>query len=288
MVTVFTPTYNRAYIISKLYESLCSQTSFDFEWLVVDDGSSDNTKSLLSSFIEECKITIRYIHQSNGGKHKAINKGLQKAEGDVFFIVDSDDYLPEDAIEKIIFYFNQIDRDESFAGISGVRTFFSGERIGGELFYQVLDCTSLELRFKYNITGDMAEAFKTKVLRKYLFPEFNGERFCPEALIWNRIALRYKLRYTNEQIYMCEYRPDGLSAKIAALRMHSPRASMLYYSELYNMPVSGSQKIKAAINYWRFAFCSKTKFMEKLSQIGYLSLFLLPLGGLYHLKDKWL
>ncbi|MCS2864766.1 glycosyltransferase family 2 protein [Bacteroides thetaiotaomicron] len=104
MVTVFTPTYNRAYILNDLYQSLCRQTCRKFEWLIVDDGSTDNTEGLVASWLDEGKMSLRYIKQPNGGKHRAINKGIQEANGDLFFIVDSDDYLAKNAIERILFF----------------------------------------------------------------------------------------------------------------------------------------------------------------------------------------
>lgn len=104
MVTVFTPTYNRAYILNNLYQSLCRQSYGDFEWLIVDDGSTDNTEGLIASWLDESKISLCYIKQPNGGKHRAINRGIQEANGNLFFIVDSDDYLADNAIERILFF----------------------------------------------------------------------------------------------------------------------------------------------------------------------------------------
>lgn len=284
-VTVFTPIYNRGYIIENLYHSLCRQTCRDFEWLVVDDGSTDDTEEKILSFIAEKKISIRYFRQNNAGKHVAINHGVREAKGELFFIVDSDDYLADNAIERLCYYFEQIKDDEIFAGVSGTRVTFEGKRIGGEVTYSCLDCSPLDLRLKYRIAGDMAEAFKTKVLREFPFPVFEGERFCPEAMVWNRLSMKYKLRYFNEGIYKCEYRADGLTAKIVRLRMESSRASQLYYSELYKMPIPLVQKIKAGINYWRFAFCSADSIGFKCKQIGWWALCLLPFGWLFHIKD---
>lgn len=285
-ITVFTPTFNRAYIICKLYQSLCQQSILNFEWLIVDDGSTDNTENLINSFIAEDKIQIRYIKQKNGGKHRAINRGVQLAKGELFFIVDSDDQLPPTSIEHIIKYYSQIKSDLSFAGVCGLKYYFSGKKVGSEFPYQLLDCNALDFRYKYKVKGDMAEAFRTSVLKEFPFPEIKNEKFCPEALVWNRIAIKYKFRYFNQKIYMCDYLPDGLTAKIVRLRMQSPLASLLYYSELYHMPVPFLQKLKAAINFWRFSFCSKDSFFHKKKQIGLVSLFMYPLGLLFHLKDN--
>ena len=286
MITIFTPTYNRSYIIRTLYQSLCDQSLLDFEWLIVDDGSTDDTEEQIKNLIAENKITIRYFKQKNAGKHIAINYGVKEAKGELFFIVDSDDFLASNAIERLNFYYSQIKDDITFAGVSGNRTTFKGNRIGGNLSYEVIDCSPLDLRLKYHIKGDMAEAFKTQVLKEYPFPVFNNEKFCPEAMVWNRLSLKYRLRYFNEGIYRCEYLPDGLTAKIVRLRMQSPLASMLYYSELYHMPIPFLQKLKAAINFWRFSFCAKDSFSHKIKQIGLVSLFMYPLGLLFYLKDK--
>lgn len=259
MITIFTPTYNRAYSLPRLYESLCKQSDNDFEWLIVNDGSTDNTDELVKSYIAENRITINYIVQNNGGKHRAINRGVSEAKGELFFIVDSDDYLVPDAIKTIKAIFEPIRENPVFAGLTGLRIYPSGEKVGGECSFDILDCNALDFRYKYHIQGDMAEVFRTDILKQYPFPEFDDERFCPEALVWNRIALKYKLRYAYQRIYVCEYQPDGLTAKITRIRLQSSQASTLYYSELTRMPVPLSIRVKAAINYWRFSKKSDRK-----------------------------
>jgi glycosyltransferase involved in cell wall biosynthesis len=253
----------------------------------VDDGSVDNTGELIQSFINENKIRIRYIKQENGGKHLAINKGVPEARGELFFIVDSDDYLVENAIERVNYHYAHIKGKEDFAGICGCRAYFSGEKIGGKAGFTVLDCNSLDFRYRYKMRGDMAEVFRTEILKQYPFPEIAGEKFCPESLVWNRIAVKYKLRWFNENIYLCEYLPDGLTSKIFEVRKKSPKASVLYYSELEKMPVPFIQKVKANINYWRFAKYFKQSFMQKLKKANpFISLFGLPLSIVFLLTDK--
>ena len=285
MLTIFTPTYNRAYILTQLYESLCRQTCKEFEWLVVDDGSGDNTEELVKSFIEKDLITIRYYKQPNGGKHRAINTGVKLAQGELFFIVDSDDYLTDDAVEWIKSEYETIRNDDRFAGLSGCRQTLNGERIGGALPFERRDCNMLDLRLKYGVSGDMAEVYITNILREYPFIEIDGEKFCPEALVWNRIARRYMIRWVNRGIYVCQYLPDGLTAHITRIRMKSPKTAKLYYSELYRGPIPFMQKVKSVVNFWRFALCADTSLSEDLQQIGALALILLPCGWLMHLKD---
>ena len=121
LVTIFTPTYNRAYRLTALYESLCSQTCKDFEWLIVDDGSSDNTEELVNGWINENKIDIRYIKQQNGGKHRAINNGVKNARGILFFIVDSDDILPDNSIDRVAVHYKMIEGKSEFGGLCGLK-----------------------------------------------------------------------------------------------------------------------------------------------------------------------
>lgn len=284
-ITIFTPAHNRASLLAVLYESLCAQTYLDFEWLIVDDGSTDDTRSIVESFAVEQRIVIRYFHQPNGGKHRAVNRGIREAKGELFFIVDSDDCLVPDALERIRVHYGQIARDPSFAGVCGVKANFDGVSVSRGFEKTVLDCTSFDFRYKFGVVGDMAEVFKTSVLKEFPFPEFYGEKFCPEALVWNRIAQRYKLRYFNEKIYLCEYLPDGLTAKIVKLRMQSPEASKLCYAELYHSPVPFRTRLKAAINYWRFACCSAASFSNNLMKIGWQSLPAVPFGFMLHLRD---
>lgn len=287
MVTIFTPAYNRAYILPKLYESLCSQTSKDFEWLIVDDGSSDNTSELIINYeLQTTSFPIRYIKQENGGKHTAINRGLTEAKGELFFIVDSDDRLTSDAVSWILTTYEGIRGDDRFAGLSGIRIRPDGKRIGGDMNCDFIDTDPLSLRLVDHVDGDMAEIYRTEVLKQYPFPVFEGERFCPEAMVWNRIAQRYKVRYANHGIYVCEYLPDGLTAKIVKLRHHSPMASMTYYSELQHLPISQSQKLKANINYWRFAPMRLWNYTNRMKMLNCYSIFGLPIGCIYSLTDK--
>lgn len=287
-ITVFTPAYNRGYIINRLYESLCRQTYKDFEWLIVDDGSTDDTGTLIGKFIAEQKIPIRYIRQENGGKHRAINRGVREALGELFFIVDSDDYLADNALERVAYHYGNVKADSSFCGVSGVCACVgSGEKIGGEESWKILDCTCLEFRYKHKVKGDMAEVFRTSVMREFPFPEIPGERFCTESLVWNRMAQKYKMRYFYEKIYICEYLPDGLTAGSVRSRRNSPEAAMIAYAEFSRyegLPLF--QRIKGVINFWRFAFCSNRGFFSKLKQGGVLSLIGFIPGFLMFLRDS--
>lgn len=234
MITVFTPTYNRAYILPNLYESLKRQSYKNFEWIIIDDGSTDNTESLVKEWIKEKNFfSITYKKTANKGKHCAINRGVDIAEGELFFIVDSDDFLSDNALERVIFWENTIKTKDLFVGISGNRSYFDGTLIGSTFSSdnKYLDCTYIE-REKYNINGDKAEIYYTKILKKYPFPEFENENFCCEALVWLRLARDgYKIRYFNEGIYFTEYRDDGLTKNILKKYKENPKGTLLFYKE---------------------------------------------------------
>lgn len=213
MITVFTPTYNRGYILGRLYKSLLRQTSRDFEWIIVDDGSNDGTDCLVLGWIKENIINIRYFRQQNGGKHRAINRGVQEAHGDYFFIVDSDDYLTDNAIATVVRWFSELENnDRKYCGVAGERASIQNEKILGQACDgEFVDASALE-RDKFHIIGDKAEVFYTDVLKEYPFPEIAGETFVTENVVWYRIANDgFVMRWYNKPIYMCEYREDGLT-----------------------------------------------------------------------------
>ena len=227
-VTVFTPTYNRAHTLEKLYNSLLNQTCFDFEWLIIDDGSTDNTSEIVGKLISNNnRFLIRYEFQENHGKHVAINKGVNLANGDLFFIVDSDDYLTNTAIETIRKWEKTICNTTNFAGVAGNKGFTCEKIIGSSFSGEYVDATSLE-RNKYHIEGDKAEVFYTNILKKFPFPVFDDERFITESVVWYKIASdNYKIRWFNEIIYIAEYLDDGLTAKQVKLYEENPRGFAL-------------------------------------------------------------
>lgn len=236
MITVFTPTYNRAYMLPKLYESLCSQTCSDFEWLVVDDGSTDDTERLLSEWRFENQIKLNVIKRENDGKSTAINLGVQNAKGSLFFIVDSDDFLTADAIEKIASDEKSAKADKiafSVAGFCYRRRNYSTGAVIASSDVPLPDCaTSLELAFKYHQRGDKAEVFYTEVLKKFPFPEIPKNKFVPEALIWYRIAnAGYKLIVKEDAIYQCEYIADGYTKNFKSNLRKNCKGFALFYKE---------------------------------------------------------
>lgn len=230
-ITVFTPTYNRAYILENLYRSLQRQSFRDFEWLVVDDGSGDDTDRLVAGWMaEENPFSIRYVRQENGGKCRAINHGLKLAQGELFFTVDSDDYLTGDALEKVDRWERELPKDGNFCGFAGnlgtapdttPNTPLPGEYYDGNAFdrYGIVD-------------GERAMVFYTAVHRQYLYPEFPGEKFMTEGVAWNRMAQDgYKLRFFNDIIWIYEFKADGLTKAGYDLFLNNPQGTGLFFRE---------------------------------------------------------
>ena len=288
MITVFTPTYNRVSTLKRLYKSLQKQTCMDFEWLIIDDGSTDATESEIRQWMKEGNpFTIRYIKTSNGGKHRAINLGVQKARSEAFFIVDSDDTLPPRSIDIIAKNFSAIVTNAKFAGICGLKAdmttkqpLYNSRKAAGK------DCSMLNIRYKYHIKGDMAEVFKTSVLKSLPFPSFEGENFLNEAVVWNRIAKKYIMHYISDILYYCQYLPDGLTASIRQRYRTCPLGTKLFYGELIkdkNIPTL--EKLKTFLLYWRY-LCFNKKAKNILSGVPFVSfLFILP-GATLFILDK--
>ena len=230
-VTVFTPTYNRAYILGDLYHSLQRQTCMDFEWLIVDDGSADDTKALVASWQgEENPFPIRYVYQENGGKCRAINRGLKEADGRLFFTVDSADYLTDDAIEKVIRWDGELPADGHFCGYVGNRGITPTQTPNRLFPGGYLDGTALD---RYDqVDGERAFVFYTEIHRKYLYPEFPGEKFLTEAVTWDLMAHDgYKMRFYNDIIWIWEYKDDGLTRAGYRVFLENPQGTGLFFRQ---------------------------------------------------------
>lgn len=301
LFTVFTPTYNRAYKLRDLYDSLKMQKLQDFEWLIIDDGSTDNTKELITEFIADGKVDIRYIKKKNEGKHVAINVGSEEARGKWFFIVDSDDTLTCDALSISAEYCKQIDTLNGFAGVVGLRgdsqgrTWSTGNISNGNISSNLMskkneffDATAVDYRFKMKIAGDRAEIIKTEILKKYKFPLYEGERFMPERYLWNLLSEeKYLFRWFNSVIYITEYLEDGLTrnGKEAAKKSPKSRACVdNLCSGVKEIPFK--ERLKMCINYYRYGMYGKISLRELIanSEAKKISVLAVPIALIYKVK----
>ena len=246
----------------------------------MDDGSTDGTKQLIEKWSNEYSF-IRYYRQERGGKHRAINLGVQQAKGDLFFIVDSDDYLPKDSLQLTYDFYLQVKDDNRYAGVSGMKCYPNGKKVGGEVTFDVLDTDNVNFREKYKVKGDVADVFKTAVLKEFPFPEFPAELFLTEDVVWDRIARKYLIRFFNRNIYICEYLPDGLSLNLSYHLRNSLQGTMLYYgTSLRDSRFGMVRHIKDAIRYWQYT-CDYRGKRERLSLWAYL---FYPVGWLMRNK----
>ena len=212
MITLFTPTYNRAHLLSRLYNSILMQDVIDVEWLIVDDGSIDDTEALIENFKKESIINIRYYKKSNGGKHTAINFGLQYAKGELFFIIDSDDVLAENALKIIKTHYQSIKNNDKICGIVGLSQYIDKQEIVGDYFLRDdWEVSFADIYLKYHLKGDKSVAFKTEVLQQYPFPEKQGVRFVFEAVVWHEMSKKYNVLALNMIVQFVEYQKSGVS-----------------------------------------------------------------------------
>ena len=230
-ITVFTPTYNRAYTLEALYRSLQRQTFHDFEWLIVDDGSTDGTEKLVNKWqAEENPFPVRYVWQENGGKCRAINHGLELAAGELFFTVDSDDYLLPDALENAARWESELPQNGKFCAVSGNLGTAPGKTPNAPLPGPYYDGTALD---RYGVVkGERAMLFYTQVHRQYPYPVCEGERFMTEAVAWNRMAADgWKIRFYNEILTIYEYREDGLTSAGDDLFWNNLQGTGIFFRE---------------------------------------------------------
>lgn len=229
MITVLTATYNRAGTLPRLFESLCAQTCMEFEWLVIDDGSVDDTQELLKDFSKGAPFEVKVVRQLNGGKHVALNTGAAQARRPWVFIVDSDDALVDTAIEKIFNSINSAD-DLKTAGMCYRKAYFNMQLVGLDVsegeYPRLMSPTFAGHVFK----GDLAYVFRTSLLSKYKFPVFAGEKFVPELYIWNKIGDEGGIVFFgNEVIYLCDYLEDGYSKNFSLNLKRNPKGFYIFY-----------------------------------------------------------
>lgn len=248
LVTIITPTYNRAEKLPILYESLINQTNKDFEWLIVDDGSEDTTDKCVKIFQKESAFSIKYIKKENGGKHTALNTGIRTITTTLTVIVDSDDLLLPDAVELIHRYYNKYINNREVGALTFLRSGKFGKPIVKLPKDEYVD-SYIKCRIRENRPGDMAEVFYTEVLKKYPFPEFLGERFLSEDVVWIELGKKFQHVFINKAIYQCEYLEGGLTDNDKPLKFASPLGSMMRGKMLMTRECGWKANIKGAIIY---------------------------------------
>ncbi|MFZ2079551.1 MAG: glycosyltransferase family 2 protein [Xanthobacteraceae bacterium] len=215
LFTVFTPTYNRAHTLHRVYDGLRAQSLRDFEWLVVDDGSTDNTATLIADWAKSADFSIRYFKQEHLGKHFAHNLAVREARGQMFVPLDSDDACVPDALERMMYWWNTIPPDQraEFCGVTGLSIDQHGKLVGHRFPSEPLDATLRELRYVHHVMGEKGTCRLTEVLRQYPFPEVAQGQYLPEGIVWLDVAKRFKSRAVNEifRIYYIDDTEPGVT-----------------------------------------------------------------------------
>ena len=286
--TVFTPTFNRKELLEKLYKSLQKQTFKDFEWLIVDDGSTDGTKEKVEEFLSEKKLEIKYYFKENGGKQRAYNFATEKANGELFICLDSDDEYVENGLEIILKYWKKYEKNSDIAGMGYLSTYPNREIIGSSFPEKEMISTQFEIYNKYGVKGDKGLMFRTEIIKKYKFPVFEDEKFITEAVVYNRICEKYKMVYVNKKIEIKEYQEDGLTAKYNNLLLRNPKGQALYHNEINSQKLTFKQKILNNAVYYKFCKVAGYKFGKifKENKNKLFLIFAIPVGKFMWKKVK--
>jgi glycosyltransferase involved in cell wall biosynthesis len=295
--TIFTPTYNRAHTLHRVYDSVRSQTFHDFEWLICDDGSTDETPRLVERWMREAPFAIRYVRQEHHGKHVAFNRGVREARGALFLGLDSDDACVPDALDRFKRHWDAIPASDRhrFSAVTALCQDQHGRLVGDRFPRDPTDSDSLEIRYRFRVKGEKWGFQRTAVLRDFAYPVWEGETHVPPSFVWRAIARRYKTRYVNEilRIYHVDERADQLSALGSRLKHAGALAAWYRYvltEELDWFPVAPVRFLAAAVNHVRFSLHARRRPAAPRSALRgrarLLGLLALPVGIAVYARDR--
>lgn len=286
-LTVFTPAYNRAHTLLRTYQSLCRQTCKDFEWLIVDDGSTDNTADMVKGWIAEEIISIRYVYQENQGMHGAHNTAYRNIHTELNTCIDSDDYMPDDAVEKIIAFW-QNHKDEKYAGFIGLDVNQSGEVIG-QKFPSGLKETTLRGYYEdLKGSGDKKLVYRTEVVNNYPeYPIFPDEKYVGLAYKYHCIDEDYPLLVLNEPLVIVDYQMDGSSSGMWKQYWNNPKGFAFYRKYEMAHTRSFKRKIMENIHYVSHSIRSKNKRFLQESPLPFSTFLCIIPGSLLYLWNKY-
>lgn len=286
-LTIFTPTYNRTKYLLPLFESIVfsysrSDKTGQIEWLIVDDGSEEDVKTIVDGFKAVNGIDIKYIYKNNGGKHTAFNVALNNATGDYFVCIDDDDPLTQNAIPDIFKYMKSF-QSKGYAGIVGRVVDKKGHLLGRNLFSQYLISNTIEIRDKYHFWGE-PEVYYTEVIAKHRFPEFRNEKFLTEAYMFDEITTKMPLVYTNVPMQVKQYMRGGLTDNQLKIRIESPKGCESYYFNRSKLCKGFKYKLKAIINRQRFSYWITGSCIKR--KVNVYEVIGRPISLLMYIKDK--
>ncbi|WP_411332995.1 glycosyltransferase family 2 protein [Metabacillus indicus] len=281
-LTVFTPSYNRAYTLHKCYESLKRQTCKDFIWMIIDDGSTDNTKELVEAWRREKVVPIDYHFQNNLGMHGAHNAAYERIETELNVCIDSDDYMSDDAVEKIVSFWKK-NGSSRFAGIVGLDASPSGEIIGTSIPKKLHHSTLTNLYSKYKVKGDKKLVYRTDLIRKTPpYPIFPGEKYCPLSYKYVLIDQILPLLLMNEVLCHVEYLPDGSSLNMFTQYKKNPNGFAFFRKVSMEYSPALKDRFRESVHYVSSSLMIKNKKFINESPRKLTTLAAIPAGiGLF-------
>ena len=232
--SILTATYNRAKCLPKLYESLIKNKSsnYEIEWLIMDDGSKDETENLIKDYIAKNEIEIKFFKQQNQGKMTAINNLAQYVTGEIWIECDSDDYFTDGAFDKIKDLYEKNKERKDIYAFAFLKIDQNGNNMGNT--FKKEETTMFDLYFKDGGTGEKALAFITEVRKKYRYELEHNERFVTEARMYHKMDKDYKMICNNEYMMVCEYQEEGYTKNINKEFVNNPFGSYMYFYEILN------------------------------------------------------
>ena len=279
-LTIFTPAYNRAYILHKCYESLKRQTSRDFKWMIIDDGSTDNTVDLVAKWKEKSDFEIIYIYKKNGGMHTAHNTAYQNIDTELNVCIDSDDYLTDDAVEIIVSEWEKV-KSEKLAGLGALNVFESGEIIGSKFPENIKLSKYFDIYNKYGVVGDKKFIYRTELIKKFPYPEYEGEKYVGLDYKYKKLDEEYELALINKVVCVVEYMEDGSSKNMLKQYRNNPRGWCFFRVENLKIPNTSLKfKFKESIHYVSSSLMIKDNNLFQMTPYKSLAVLAFPFGYL--------
>lgn len=265
-ISILTPTYNRANLLDKLYASILINTNncsaFQVEWLIMDDGSTDNTRRIVQEYEKERIIEVQYFYQENQGKMVAINNLMKKATGDFIIECDSDDFFTKDAFKIIEKSWEECGDLRGVYALVFLKYTKDGQNMGNEFLENNHESTMFDLYFKEGITGEKALVYNARLRKQFEYELENNEKFITEARLHHKMDLKYIVKCVNKPIMICEYQKEGYTKNINKLFKENPFGYYQYFKEIFDQDMHGvtfKKRLYVYKHYILFSVLTKQK-----------------------------